>query len=378
MKTVDTTGIRRVRFVDLKAQYLRHQAEFDAALASVIAESAFIGGRFVTEFESAFGRRHGVRNVVACANGTDALYIVLRTLGVGPGDEVVTSAHSWISTSEVVSQCGAGVRFVDVDAFYHLDPLGLDAAIGPRTKVVIPVHLYGQPADMEAIAAVCARRRVKILEDCAQAHFSTLHGQRVGKFGVAGTFSFYPGKNLGAWGDAGAIVTDDDSLAERCRMFANHGALRKHHHEIDGINSRLDGIQASLLSAKLQHIDAWTEERRTVARWYDECLDGLPMVLRPRVRPGAAHVWHLYVVQVPERTGLQRHLGERGIETAIHYPTALPLLPPYRSAENVAARFPVASANQGRILSLPIYPEMTRDDVEYVAGTIGDYYCRRP
>jgi dTDP-4-amino-4,6-dideoxygalactose transaminase len=366
--------MRRIRLVDLKAQYIRYQAEFDAAIADVIHDSAFIGGRFVREFEAAFAASYGVRHVIGCANGTDAIYIVLKMLGVGPGDEVVTTAHSWISTSEVVRQCGAQVRFVDTDVYYHLDASKLEASLSDKTRVVIPVHLFGQPADLDAIAAICRRRAVTLIEDCAQAHYATLRGERVGTIGHAATFSFYPGKNLGAWGDAGAIITNDDQLAERCRMYANHGALEKHHHQIDGINSRLDGLQAALLTAKLRHIGKWTEERCQVAKWYDECLSRISVVVRPTVRPYAKHVWHLYVVQVPDRVGLQRHLLSQGIETAVHYPTALPLLPPYRCPENSAARFPNAAANQDRILSLPMFPEMSRADVEYVAACIDEYY----
>jgi dTDP-4-amino-4,6-dideoxygalactose transaminase len=364
----------RVPFVDLTAQYHAHRADFDAALAGVIQSNAFIGGKPVKEFERAFADAYGVRHCLACGNGTDAIYIILRMLGIGPGDEVITSAASWISTSETISQAGATPVFVDVDEHFLIDVDLLERAITPRTRAVIPVHLYGQAAQMEKIAALCKKYDLKLIEDCAQAHFATWAGRRVGTFGDAGTFSFYPGKNLGAWGDAGAVLINDDELARTSRMYANHGSLVKHQHEMEGINSRMDGLQAALLTTKLRFIDSWTAARQRVAAQYDRLLAGVGDLALPTVRPGATHVYHLYVIRTAHRDELRSHLTTRGIETAIHYPTALPLLPAYKRLGMLPASIPMAARNQHQILSLPIYPELSDDMMEYVVQSIRDFF----
>lgn len=364
----------KVPFVDLHAQYLAHRAEFDAALHGVISRTAFIGGEPVRQFERDYERAYGVRNCISCGNGTDAIYIVLKMLGIGHGDEVITTACSWISTSETVSQTGARPVFVDIDEYFLIDTDAVERAITPRTKAVIPVHLYGQAAELGKLAALCARHGIFLIEDCAQAHFAESEGQRVGTVGVASTFSFYPGKNLGAYGDAGAIVTDDDELARRCRMYANHGALIKHEHEMEGINSRLDGLQAALLSKKLAYVDEWTAQRRRVARRYDELLSGVPGVVTPGVRRGATHVYHLYVIRAQRRDDLRKYLASRDVEVAIHYPRPLPLLPAYRYLGHSPEDFPMAAKAQQEILSLPIYPEMSDEMVAYVAATVREFY----
>jgi dTDP-4-amino-4,6-dideoxygalactose transaminase len=364
----------RIPFVDLHAQYLAHREEFDAAFAEVIARTAFIGGEYVRRFEQDYVCSYGVSHCVSVANGTDAIYIVLRMLGVGPGDEVITTAASWISTSETITQAGARPVFVDVDEYSNIDVARVEAAITPRTRVILPVHLYGQAAAVEQLADLAAERGLHLVEDCAQAHFAERMGRRVGTWGVAGTFSFYPGKNLGAWGDAGAIVTGDARLAEACRMYANHGALVKHEHRMEGINSRMDGLQAALLSCKLRHLDDWTRARQRVAAAYDRGLANIAQVERPKVRAGSTHVYHLYVVQAERRDALRSHLAERGIETAIHYPTALPLLSAYDYLGMTPAQIPRAAANQSRILSLPIYPEMTDSMVERVVVAVKEFY----
>ena len=262
----------RIPFVDLHAQYLACQDEFDAAFREVITKTAFIGGEYVRAFEREYAAAYGVRHCISCANGTDAIYIVLRMLGVGPGHEVITTAASWISTSETISQAGARPVFVDVDEYGNIDVDQVAASVTLQTRAIIPVHLYGQAAQVEVLEKLAAAKGLHLIEDCAQAHFAERMGRRVGTIGAAGTFSFYPGKNLGAYGDAGAIITNDDELARRCRMYANHGALVKHEHEMEGINSRLDGLQASLLTAKLRHLGAWTKARQQVALWYDTAL----------------------------------------------------------------------------------------------------------
>ncbi|MDH4062552.1 MAG: DegT/DnrJ/EryC1/StrS family aminotransferase [Aquincola sp.] len=363
----------KIPFVDLHAQYVAHRAEIDRAIAGIIEQTAFIGGEAVQRFERDFADDYGVAHCVSCANGTDAIYIALKMMGIEAGDEVITTAHSWISTSEAVSQTGATPVFVDVDEYYMLDVEQVERAITPRTRAVIPVHLYGQAADMTTVVDLCRRHGLKLLEDCAQAHYATWRGQRVGTFGNVATFSFYPGKNLGAYGDAGAIVTGEAQLAERMRMYANHGALKKHDHRMEGINSRLDGLQAAVLSAKLPHIHDWTRARQQVAGWYDKHLAPIGGVELPRVRDGATHVWHLYVIQHDDRDALARHLSERGVATAVHYPVALPLMAAYAARGFRAGQFPRAARNQHRILSLPMYPEMTEDMVRHVAGAIANF-----
>lgn len=367
----------RIPLVDLGAQYRAHKSEFDHAIQQVIDSCAFIGGAPVEEFEKSFASVYGVRNCIPCANGTDAIYIALRMLGVGEGHEVITTASSWIATSESISETGARPVFVDVDRYHLIDPDRVAAAVSPRTRAIIPVHLYGQAADMRQIMSVAKENGVWVIEDCAQAHFAEDSGQRVGTIGDVGTFSFYPGKNLGAWGDAGALVTNNDDLALSCRKYANHGSLRKHDHEIEGINSRLDGIQAAILSVKLKFIDEWTAARRHVANFYDESLENVGDIETPGVRSGATHVYHVYAIETAHRDALKRFMEERGIMVGIHYPTPLPLLPAYRHLGLTSENFPQAARQQSRILSLPIYPEMTADQMQYVVDTIREYFVSR-
>jgi dTDP-4-amino-4,6-dideoxygalactose transaminase len=356
----------RVPFVDLQAQYRAHQPEIDSAIRGVVESATFIGGAPVARFEAAFAERYGVENFVSCANGTDALYIALKMMGIGPGDEVITSAHSWIATSEAVTQVGATPVFVDVDEYYAIDADRVEARITPRTRAVIPVHLYGQPAAMDRIGGICAEHGLRIIEDCAQAHLSTLNGRLAGTFGDVATFSFFPSKNLGAYGDGGGLIVRDASLAERIRMYANHGALVRHQHVMEGVNSRLDALQAAVLTAKLPHLDSWTMRRQEHAAYYDSLLEGVVGVEIPLVRAESTHVYHLYVVQLDRRAEVQALLKRDGIESAVHYPTALPFLPAYGRFGHAHADFPRARANQDRILSLPMYAELTRPMIEYV------------
>jgi dTDP-4-amino-4,6-dideoxygalactose transaminase len=295
----------------------------------------------------------------------------MRSLGVSPGDEVIVPAHSWISTSATVTQAGGSVIFCDTDPdTFTLSPRQLEARITPRTVGIIPVHLYGQPADMDPIMAIAARHRLWVLEDCAQAHLARYRGRNVGSFGSVASFSFYPGKNLGAMGDAGALVTNDAALAERMAMFARHGGLRKGDHLIEGINSRMDGMQAAVLSVKLRHLARWTAERRRLAGEYRRQLESNTAVVLPREAPGREHVYHLYVIQHERRDQLAQHLAERGIQTVINYPTALPFLPAYRRLGHSPAEFPVAHRHQSRILSLPLFAEMTAQQMSAVVEAI--------
>jgi dTDP-4-amino-4,6-dideoxygalactose transaminase len=356
----------KIPFVDLHAQYLSIKGEIDKAIAEVIAESAYIRGRHVEAFEQAWAKALAAKRCVSCANGTDAIHIALRGLGLRPGDEVITSAHSWISTSETITQAGGRVVFCDTDEeTFTIDPVDIEAKITPATVGIIPVHLYGQPADMGAIMAIARKHNLWVIEDCAQAHLARYNGQLVGTFGNVATFSFYPGKNLGAYGDAGCLVTNDDQLADWMATFARHGG--KGDHVMEGINSRMDGLQAAILNAKLPHLPAWTKARRHVAARYDELLEDIGHVATPKVGAGRDHVYHLYVIRTENRDALRAHLTQAGISTVLNYPKALPFYPAYAYLHHAPQDFPVAYANQTRILSLPIYPELPNEAIEEIA-----------
>lgn len=362
-----------VPFVDLKAQYHIIKNEIDMAIQNVIEETAFVRGKYVAAFEKEYAAAYGVKHCISVANGTDAIYITLKMLGIGAGDEVITVANSWISTSETISQTGARPVFIDIDQYYHIDASKIEEKITPRTKAILPVHLYGQPAEIEKIRDICRAYNLYLIEDCAQAHFAEYKGEKVGTFGIAGTFSFYPGKNLGAYGDAGAIITSNDDLAVKLRMYANHGAMVKHQHDIEGINSRLDGLQASILLAKLPFIHEWNQKRYQHALAYNELLKNIKFISIPKIRPACRHIFHLYVIRTHNRDHLQNYLKNKGIETAIHYPTALPFLNAYNYLGHKPDDFPLAYQYQSEILSLPMYPEMTTDMIEYVAENIKSF-----
>jgi dTDP-4-amino-4,6-dideoxygalactose transaminase len=364
-----------IPFVDLKAQYNSIKNNIDDAIANVIGDTAFIGGKYVKEFEKNFAELYGVKHCISCANGTDSLYILMKMMGIGAGDEVITVANSWISSSETISQTGATPVFIDVHPIYYsMDETLLEATITSKTKALILVHLQGQICDVASIKSICDKHNIALIEDCAQSHFSEQNGQRAGTVGIAGSFSFYPGKNLGAYGDAGCIITNDDTLADKCRMYANHGALIKHQHQIEGINSRLDGLQAAILNAKLPHILRWTEQRIAHAKKYDEVLKGIEQIVTPTVRPNSKHSYHLYVIQCEQREALMQYLKDKGIETVIHYPTILPSLPCYSYLGKTESDFPIANGMQSKILSLPLFPELTEEQINYVANCIKEFY----
>jgi dTDP-4-amino-4,6-dideoxygalactose transaminase len=363
-----------IPLVDLKAQYAALKPQIDAAIATVIADTAFIGNmsnRYVQNFEAEYAAYTGAKHAIACANGTDALEILLKARGIGPGDEVLVPAVSWIATSEAVSNVGGKPVFVDIEAgTYTMDPAQAAAKVTPRTRAIIPVHLYGQPADMDPLMALAVKHKLFVLEDCAQAHGAKYRGRMAGRIGNAGSFSFFPGKNLGAYGDAGGMITDDDSLAERARMIAQHGQSKaKHDHKIEGRNSRLDGLQAAVLSAKLPHLEAWTAARQRHASRYRELLRDSGLCLQLE-RAECQHVYHLFVVQVDDRETVAKKLAEVGISTTIQYPRALPLLTAYQRFGHTAAEFPNAVKLTMRCLSIPLYPELSEDQIQHVVTTL--------
>ncbi|MGB2715278.1 MAG: DegT/DnrJ/EryC1/StrS family aminotransferase [Vicinamibacterales bacterium] len=364
-----------VPFVDLKAQYRSIKADIDAAIAGIIADTAFVGGARVKSFETAFGSYCGVNHCVGLANGTDALFVALRTLGIGPGDEVITVANSFVATSEAIKMAGAQVVFVDANpSTYTIDVERIEEKITVRTKAIIPVHLYGQPADMLPILALAKKYSLRVVGDAAQAHGALYKGQPISQLADITCFSFYPGKNLGAYGDAGALVTDNEEWAAQARMFANHGRTKKYDHDFEGINSRLDGIQAAILEVKLRHLDSWSESRRANAYKYNQALADLDLVT-PQELDDVRAVYHLYVVRVANggREALREFLAANGVETGVHYPIALPYLNAYRYLNHGPADFPVALKASQEILSLPMFPELTDQQITVVAQAIRKY-----
>lgn len=364
----------KIPFIDLYAQYQTIKDEIDFVVSDVIQKSSFVRGPYVDKFEQMFADMMERKHCVSCANGTDSLYIAMVALGVQSGDEVIAPAHSWISTTETITQAGGKVVFCDTDEdTFTIDPKSIESKITANTVGIIPVHLYGQPADMDAIMAIAKKHNLWVLEDCAQAHLARYKGQLVGTFGDVASFSFYPGKNLGAMGDAGAVVTNDNALAEKMAMFARHGGLKKGDHVIEGINSRMDGLQAAILTVKLRYLPAWTRARRTLANQYDSLLSECSGISTPTAPDDREHVYHLYVIQYKLRDALVAHLAADGIQTVINYPVALPFLPAYKRFRHQPEDFPVAHRAQSRILSLPIFPEMTQAQMLAVAKSISTF-----
>jgi dTDP-4-amino-4,6-dideoxygalactose transaminase len=358
----------KVPLVDLKAQYDSIRPEVDAAMTRVFEQMSFIGGPDVRAFEQEFAAYCDAAACAAVGNGTDALYLALRALEIGPGDEVITTAHTFIGTAEPISLTGALPVFVDIDETTLLiDPECVEAAITPRTRAIVPVHLYGQPCNMDRIHDIARRHGLKVVEDAAQAHGARWRGRRIGSLSDATCFSFYPGKNLGAFGDGGAVVSNDSELIHRIRMLANHGRAEKYVHEMEGVNSRLDGLQAAVLRAKLPHLDKWNVARRRCARQYCDALEGTPIEL-PVIHPDAESVWHLFVIRVGNRDALRDVLKEHGVATGVHYPVPLHKQPAYSWL--VHRRLPVTEQVAGEILSLPIYAELNESTIERIADAI--------
>jgi dTDP-4-amino-4,6-dideoxygalactose transaminase len=366
---IHTEDRLNIPFVDLKGQYESIKDEIDTAISAVISRSAFIGGHFVKSFESAFAAFCRVKHCIGVGNGTDALFIALKALGIGEGDEVITAANSFIASSEAITMAGAKVVFVDINPqTYNIDIKKIEAQITPKAKAIIPVHLYGQPADMDPIIDLAKQYDLRVIEDAAQAHGAVYKGSPIGSIGDIACFSFYPGKNLGAYGDAGAIVTNDDELASIARIKANHGRSSKYDHEIEGINSRLDGLQAAVLEVKLKHLPLWIERRRNNAYLYNEYMMDKDVII-PVEMDNVKAVYHLYVVRVKKdhREGLRDYLYKAGISTGIHYPIALPNLKAYSYLRHNENEFPEATKASKEIISLPMYPELQDSQIMYIA-----------
>ncbi len=357
---------------DLKAQYASIADEVDPKVREVIASTRYIGGPEVSGFEKEFAEFSQSPHCVGVASGTAALHLAFIGAGMEPGDEVITVSHTFIATAEPIAPLGGKVRFVDIDEdTYNMDVSQIENAITEKTKILLPVHLYGQPVDMDPILEIAEKHDLTVIEDAAQAHGAVYKGERVcGSMGALATFSFYPGKNLGAYGDAGAILAKDAAVADRMNRLANHGRADKYLHDEEGYNFRLDALQAAILRIKLRHLSSWTEERRRVAALYQERLSGLSGVIAPKVASFANPVWHLYVIRVPERDRVLQGLRDSGIDAGVHYPVPLHLQPAYRYLGYEEGSLPVTEKVAKEILSLPIFPEMTEAQVDRVVTTL--------
>jgi dTDP-4-amino-4,6-dideoxygalactose transaminase len=360
-----------IPLVDLKAQIAPLRAELDAALRQVVDETAFILGPAVERFERAFAEYVGVKHCIGVQSGTAALQLALLARGIGPGDEVITSPASFFATAEAISLTGATPAFVDVEPdTLNLDADKLEAAIGPRTRAIVPVHLFGQAADLERIFAIARKHNLPVLEDACQAHGASYAGKRLGSLGFAGAFSFYPGKNLGAFGEAGAVTTSDDELASRIRRLRDHGSPEKYKHTVVGFNYRMEGIQGAVLGVKLAHLDRWNAQRRALAKRYGEKLSGLKGLTLPVERSYGIPSWHLYAARSPARDAIFRRFEKDGIARAIHYPVPIHLQEAYAGLELARGSFPVAERAADELLSLPLYPELTEAQQDRVIEAV--------
>jgi dTDP-4-amino-4,6-dideoxygalactose transaminase len=366
----------KIPFVDLKSQYFSIKNEIDQAISHVMADTAFIGGssnKYVNAFEKEFASFLNVKHVMSCANGTDSIEILLEAFGIKRGDEVIVPALSWISTSEAVGRIGAKPVFVDIcEDTLLMDVNKIESKITTKTKAIIPVHLYGNALDMESIMTIARKNKLIVIEDCAQSHEASYKGKMVGTFGDAASFSFYPGKNLGAYGDAGCMATNSDEIASKCRMIANHGQLEKHNHVIEGRNSRMDGLHAAVLSVKLKYLSAWNAKRISNSDYLSKTINKGVIIL-PVVNRNSKHVFHLYVIRHIKRDALKKFLWEKGIETAIHYPTALPFLKAYSDFGYIPSDFPIAFNETQKILSLPMFPELSFEQMGYIANALTEF-----
>ena len=369
-------GVRKVRvpFLDLKAQYASIRDEIAAALQKVLHNTAFASGPFVEQFEQEFAPFCQCEFAVGSSSGTAALRMALLGLGIGEGDEVITAANTFIATAESIISCGAKPVFVDIDErTYNMNPHFLENAITPKTKAIVPVHLYGQMAEMDSIMEIACANDLFVIEDACQAHGAEYKGRRAGSIGDAGCFSFYPGKNLGAYGEAGAVVTNNANLAEKMRMFRDHGQKKKYYHSVIGWNDRMDGLQGAVLSVKLKHLPTWNKTRRKNAQLYDELLSDVNCVVTPVEADAAKHIYHIYAIRVHNRDALMSALAEKDIHCGIHYPIPVHLQDAYRFLGYKEGSFPVAERCADELVSLPMFPELSQEQIERVSEEIKSF-----
>jgi dTDP-4-amino-4,6-dideoxygalactose transaminase len=367
-------SVDRVPYLDLSAQMRPLRAEIDAALARALDNNTFCLGPDVVAFEKEFAEFCGVKHCIAMNSGTSALHIALMLLNVGPGDEVITTPYTFAATSWAISYVGAKPVYVDIDPVtFNLNPALVEKAITPRTKAILPVHLYGHPFDIEALSAIGKKHNLPIVEDAAQAHAASFKGKRVGGFGASACFSFYPAKNLGAIGEAGALVTNDDAAAIRAKALREHGSKVRYHHDEVGFNYRMEGIQGAVLRVKLKQLDTWTKRRQTIAHRYQGLLKDTPLTL-PREYPDYDSAWHLFTVRHARRDELKQYLETNGIGSAIHYPLPLHLQECYKSLGYKLGDFPVSEAAAKTCLSLPVFPELTDAQVDRVAQVVTEFF----
>ncbi|HTP13723.1 MAG TPA: DegT/DnrJ/EryC1/StrS family aminotransferase [Bacteroidota bacterium] len=365
----------QIPFVDLKSQYHAIKKEIDSAIEGVLESTAFVLGKSVSEFEQSFAKAHNVAHCVGTSSGTDGNHLALWALGLGPGDEVIVPNDTFIATAWGATLCGATPVFVDCEPdSYNIDPKKVEERITPRTKAIVVVHLYGQSADLDPLLQIAKRRNIHLVEDCAQGHFAEYKGKRVGGFGITSSFSFYPGKNLGAYGEAGAATTNDVELAKKFRLFRDHGSVEKYSHESYGHNYRMEGIQGAVLGVKLRYLDEWTRKRRAVAAKYNELLKGVGDIVLPKEMPYAKHVYHLYVIRTGNRDRMQKYLQERGVATGLHYPSPLHVQKCFSHLGYKADDFPVSVNLARQCLSLPMYPELTDAQIEYVCSNVRAFF----
>jgi len=365
----------KIPFLDLKAQYQNIKAEVDSAIQQVLDSASFVLGKSVLDFETSFAVAQSVKHCVGLSSGTDANHLSFHLLDVAAGDEVVVPANTFIATAWGATLCGAKPVFVDCSAdSFNLDPAKVEAALTPKTKAIVAVHLYGQPADLDALKEIASKHNIYLVEDAAQAHLAEYKGRKVAGTGRTAAFSFYPGKNLGAYGEAGALMTNDNEIARKARMFRDQGQSEKYHHDSYGHNYRMEAIQGAVLGVKLKYLPQWTEQRRAVAAKYRQLLGNLEQVSLPKEMPYAKHVYHLFVIRARRRDDLKAFLEQKGIGTGLHYPIPLHL---QKAFEHLGCRkgdFPVAEKAADEILSLPMYPELTDQQIEYVCDSIREFY----
>lgn len=366
-----------IPFVNLRLQYQSIKTEIDQAIQDVFTKSQFIGGDCVQKFEEDFSILYGINHCIGTGNGTDSLFLILKALGIGAGDEVITPAFSCLPSAECITLTGATVIFADVDEqYYTLDPIDVEQKITSNTKAVIAVHLYGQAAPVAQLKKLCDKHRIHLIEDCAQAHLTREKEKFAGTFGIASAFSFYPTKNLGAYGDAGCVLTHDKIIAENIRRLANHGALIQYDHQIEGTNSRLDTLQAAVLSVKLKHLEKWNRQRKAIADQYTNSFKNISGLTIPAVAAETDHTFHIYAIRTAKRDDLKNQLKKAGIETLIHYPQALPFTDAYRYKNHSHTNFPVSAKLQNEVLSLPVFPGLTNSEVTTIVDNIRNYFLR--